>query len=118
MKFNHFVVERPVNSKKTDTGLVISIILSFMLSVYIMTKVEYSSTQVYFIYWKWKYRGVLYSDIKEILVSHAIDYYHFPIKNKNKNSICLLPSIITAKNKLYKKKPPQRIAIIQLISYL
>ena len=27
MKFNHFVVERPVNSKKTDTGLVISIIL-------------------------------------------------------------------------------------------
>ena len=27
MKFNHFVVERPVNSKKTDTGLVISVIL-------------------------------------------------------------------------------------------
>ena len=37
------------------------------------------------------------------------------IKNKNKNSICLLANIIPLKNNAYKKKPPIIIAIIQLI---
>ena len=40
------------------------------------------------------------------------------IENRNKNSICLLPNIIPAKNKLYRKKPPLNTAIIQFISYL
>ena len=43
MKFDHFVVERPVNSKKTDTGLVVSIILllGFGLLTLFFTSADY-----------------------------------------------------------------------------
>ena len=43
MKFNHFVMERPVNSKKTDSGLVVAIILllGFGLLTLYFTSADY-----------------------------------------------------------------------------
>lgn len=45
MKFNHFVVERPVNLKRTDTGLVVSIILllGFGLLTLYFTSADYGT---------------------------------------------------------------------------
>lgn len=45
MRFNHFLVERPVNTKKTDTGLIVSIILllGFGLLTLFFTSSNYGS---------------------------------------------------------------------------
>ena len=40
------------------------------------------------------------------------------MENRNKNSICLLPSMMPAKNKLYRKNPPLITVISQFISNL
>ena len=45
MKFDHFVVERPVNTKRTDTSLVVSVILllGFGLLTLYFTSFDYGA---------------------------------------------------------------------------